>query len=272
MTKIDIIIEFLKARFEADIEVRESSYLTEHSNHDFVFGGARIFDIEGEEYVVSVNQIRGTGITLLDFDVEGVRYGGKIVKETEAEKIERETASLKAELEASSSSFELDYRNHQFAFGQQIFVSRSVSMPARVGDNIVVVATNRKRFEGKVQRYFLDGDHYLVVVKPEEFRPTYDEYLAAKKQSDDDMKIERDKASKAGLAVAKKLGGKVLTGTKQQKIWANQIRGDAITRMTKEDAKIVLASGQFDDAEFWINSRERLATVDLVKFFNIRRS
>ncbi|NKW11339.1 hypothetical protein HGG76_27460 [Ochrobactrum tritici] len=120
MTKIDIIIEFLKARFEADIEVRESSYLTEHSNHDFVFGGARIFDIEGEEYVVSVNQIRGTGITLLDFDVEGVRYGGKIVKETEAEKIERETASLKAELEASSSSFELDYRNHQFAFGQQI--------------------------------------------------------------------------------------------------------------------------------------------------------
>ena len=86
------------------------------------------------------------------------------------------------------------------------------------------------------------------------------------------MKIERDKASKAGLAVAKKLGGKVLTGTKKQKIWANQIRGDAITRMTKEDAKIVLASGQFDDAEFWINSRERLATVDLVKFFNIRRS
>ncbi|NKW11338.1 hypothetical protein HGG76_27455 [Ochrobactrum tritici] len=42
-------------------------------------------------------------------------------------------------------------------------------------------------------------------MKPEEFRPTYDEYLAAKKQSDDDMKIERDKASKAGLAVAKNL-------------------------------------------------------------------
>lgn len=199
MTKLETITEILKTRFIADIEIREGSFLPDFRN--IAFGGARIFDLDGEELVVSVNLVSYTGITLLDFEIDGVRYGGKFVKETAAEKLARETLDLKAELAASGKPFEIDYHDHTFEFGQQVFVSRSVPMPARFGDDVVVVARPyNTKYQGRVQRYHFDGDHYLVIVKPDDFRDTFEEWKADQKARKKAAKAEARNAAKVKAA------------------------------------------------------------------------
>ena len=257
MITFEKVTSILNSRFEATIEFREGSYMKEHN--DLRFGGARILEIEDEEIVVSVNHVGGTGITLFDFDLDGIRFGGKLIKETAEEKAERESASLKAELIDSGKTFEVDRRNYEFKFGQSVFVSRNKPMPVDFGDDVIVIARPyNTRYEGKVQHYLRDGDHYLVVVKPEDFRSTYEEWQAEQKAKEKAAQAEKNKKTAEVRKAAGMLGGKALKGTARQKAWAEEIRAKAIKRVEADVAQKLLTDAKYQHAKFWIENRKAL--------------
>lgn len=72
--------------------------------------------------------------------------------------------------------------------------------------------------------------------------------------------------------VAKALGGKALKGSMKQKNWAEHLRREFLEKIRNDDdrVEVLLTSGNFDHAKFWIETRnnkpeEILGAVDKLK-------
>lgn len=67
-------------------------------------------------------------------------------------------------------------------------------------------------------------------------------------------------------AVAKKFGGKALTGSAKQKAWAEKIRAEKLEKLNEDDAKLLcIEFKEITKAKFWINHRDKKAS-EIVKF------
>lgn len=68
--------------------------------------------------------------------------------------------------------------------------------------------------------------------------------------------VRRAEQAATACTVAKFFGGKALTGTAQQKIWAEQIRANMLQHMTEAQALIACEpAGLYTKATFWIRNR-----------------
>lgn len=74
----------------------------------------------------------------------------------------------------------------------------------------------------------------------------------------DPVDTARAEKTKNARKTAKGLGGKALKGTAKQKVWAETLRKDALSRIPGELAERVLAEPRMQHAAWWIDNRGRL--------------
>lgn len=70
--------------------------------------------------------------------------------------------------------------------------------------------------------------------------------------------------------IAKKYGGKALTGSAKQKKWGEQIRTEKLQNMTADQATLVCGSNLTASAHFWIENRAVSAS-DIAEFIETAR-
>ena len=256
MSILNELISRIKASESNDIEFQEGSFFPAYSGNKN-FAGVSLYEIDGKEYSVSVFKVAKTGVTLYQFDIDDVIYGGRLVVETAEEKAERETVKIKEELKETGEVYKIVVSS--FEFGQQLYIPNDKPMPLDVGDDVIVVAGYYKtKFVGKVQKYFNDGGHYVTVVKPEDFRESHDEYLKEQKALEKAAKAQKAKETAEKRKAAGVLGGKALKGTASQKAWAEEIRAQAIKRASPEIAQRLLTDPKYQHSKFWIENRKAI--------------
>lgn len=280
------LINVLEAKYGADLELREGK---RSFQKDYIYEGMPTlrsggfypdaFEFDGEDVTVEKTLIGRSDAFILAFSAAGMDWEarvGQVAFETRqaedaamAKAEANAAAAAKAEAEAAMAARRARKEPTSFAFDGKIagdIEARHLEAPAGTfvpGDRVTVPGrSGRAPMElvvtGIGRDYERNGQlvhrGYVMFASQYDALSNADREKLPKTESEA-TKARVDESKKA----AKALGGKSLRGTARQKAWAEEIRKQALSRVSPETAAKLLSGAEFQQAKFWIDNRTQLS-------------